>query len=94
MKKWKEFLDLNIALTPHEMKYELQSIQGIQITNELYDSVTNEIHLDFSFNKYKFSLHNPYGGVYGYWFFFKIRNNNSEVTNELVELLQNHFKNK
>ena len=94
MKKQKEILDLDIALTPHEAKYELQSIQGIKVTDKLYDSVTNEIHLDFSFNNYKFSFHNPYGRVYGYWFFFKIQNNNPEVTNELKKLLKDHFQDK
>ena len=91
MKKWDEFLDITTEFSPHEMKSELLTIPGIKITNELYDSVTDELHLNFRFEKYLFSMHNPYGGGYGYWFFFKIRRNNLEVTQKLKKLLQSHF---
>jgi hypothetical protein len=94
MKKWKEFLDINIPSSPQKMKIELQSIHGIKITNELYDPITDELHLNFIFQNYNFSVHNPYGGGYGYWFFFKIRKHNPEVTSKLKEILQNHFKDK
>ena len=92
MKKWQEFLDLSTRLTHHEMKSELESIPGINITNELYDSITDELHLNFTYEGYKFSFHNPYGGGYGYWFFYNIRRNNQEITQKLQKLLQDHFK--
>ncbi len=92
MKKWKEFLDININLDPNSLKKELESIPGIKILNQLYDSITNEIHLDFKFEGFRFSLHNPYGGGYGYWFFYKIRRNKPEITKKLEKLLKNHFQ--
>ncbi len=92
MIKWQEFLDISTHLSPHEMKSELESISGIKISNSLYDNITDELHLNFKFEGYRFSFHNPYGGGYGYWFFYKIRKNNPEITEKLKNLLQNHFK--
>ena len=62
MKKWQEFLDISTSLNAYEMKSELKSIPGIKITSELYDPITSELHLNFKFEGYRFSFHNPYGG--------------------------------
>ena len=91
MIKWQEFLDIDTTHNPHEMKAELQSISGLKITSELYDPITSELHLNFKFESYRFSFHNPYGGGYGYWFFYKIRRNNPEVTQKLKKILKSHF---
>ena len=91
MKIWEEFLDISTNLSTRKMKSELESIPGIKITNELYDSMTDELHLNFKFEGYPFSFHNPYVGGYGYWFFYKIRRNDPEITKKLKKLLQNHF---
>ena len=94
MKKWQEFLDIATKLSPHEMKAELESLSEIKITNTLYDSITDELHLNFKYEGYRFSFHNPYGGGYGYWFFYKIRRNSPGVTENLKKLLLSHFENK
>ena len=92
MKKWEEFLDIDTNFSPQEMKLELESISGVKITNELYDSITDELHLNFKFEGYRFSFHNPYGGGYGFWFFYKIRKNNPEITKKLELLIKEYFK--
>ncbi len=74
------------------MKVEIQTLLKIKATNELYDPITDELHFNFEFEKYQFSFHNPYGGGYGYWFFYKIKRNNPKITQKLENLLQKHFK--
>ncbi len=92
MKKWQDFVTFDVELNPHEMKSELETISGIKVTRILFDSIMNELYLDFKFEGYRFSFHNPYGGVYGYWFFYKIRRNNPEITQKLKKLLQDRFE--
>ena len=92
MKKWEEFLDLTTSLTPHEIISELKTLLGIKVTHELYDSITDELHFNFKFEGYRFSFHNPYGGGYGYWFFYNIRRNKPKITKKLKKLIKEHFE--
>ena len=91
MLKWKDFLIIEKNLRPVTIKNMLKEIPNLKFSNELYDSITDELHLDFEFESYPFSFHNPYSGVYGLFFFYFLKKNDPSITKRLKTRLEDLF---
>lgn len=80
-RKWIHFADFNINTDPHRIIKLILNIPSARRVKENYDSLLSEVYFVFEIQNYKFAMHNPYGGVYGFWFFYD-RDKNNILINE------------
>ncbi|MCY3411567.1 MAG: hypothetical protein INQ03_08060 [Candidatus Heimdallarchaeota archaeon] len=86
-RKWMDFMSIDVALTPGELIEQLKMIPTVKITDTFSDFITGEVHIDFKFEGFDFSIHNPYSGAYGYWIFYKIKKHDDIINKKLQILL-------